>query len=171
MNCLNLSHKADSGRIASSPASPPPSRFPPDAPKIVGFVMTPPFAYHWMSKLGSDPFPAIPNGATPPLILMCGIFRSGSFQLKLKALFSSPTNPETTECAASSFDWNEDFTLSSTPVTALFAPFIPSRNFCLIPVSFPPVRLSINVRPDVKYPFTASCDAATTPLIPPPFCS
>ena len=35
-------------------------------------------------------------------------------------------------------------------------------------VSLPPVRLSIKVYPDVKYPFTPSIAAAATPLIPPP---
>ncbi len=45
------------------------------------------------------------------------------------------------------------------------------KNLFLISVSFPPVRLSTKVNPDVYAPLMPSHPAATMPLIPPPFSS
>ncbi len=43
-----------------------------------------------------------------------------------------------------------------------------SDHLFFISVSFPPVKLSIKVKPSVKSPFTPSTAAAATPFIPPP---
>lgn len=61
--------------MASFPSFPPPSSVFPLTPNMVGCVSIPPFAFHFTSKDGSLPFPAIPNGDFPPLTDIFGIFR------------------------------------------------------------------------------------------------
>ena len=165
-----FSHNWERGTIASGPASPPAIKFPLSGliPNAVGCVIIPPFLYHSIENLGSEPFPAIPYGACPPLTLMCGRLRCGSDHLKLNAPLILSSAPVTTLFAASSLSLNACLIFPRTFVTAVWAAFSLFVNALVMEDNFPPVNVSTVLITLEKVLCTPAIAPATTPLMPPP---
>ena len=83
----------------------------------------------------------MPKGASPPLTLMCGSFKSGSFHEKLKTPFILSIAPDTTDLAASSFEENADLIPSKTDDTVSFAACILDAMVERMLSSLPPVNV------------------------------
>ena len=107
-----MSMREDTPTTASGPVSPPPSRWFPDAPKIVGLFKIMPlfiaFLYHSTLKCGMDGGFRLKE----PEMEKCGSLIFGRLQLKLKMLFSLFTTPCT-----------KDQTLLNTLVKVDLIPF------------------------------------------------
>ena len=88
---------------------------------MVGFVITPPFAYQSIERLGTL------GGAilNSPDIEKCGSFIFGVGISRLKKLLILSIIPLTKSATAVSFSLNQFFIPSSAPFTAFPAAFIP----------------------------------------------
>ena len=93
------------------------------------------FAYHSTEKCGREPLPPMPNGAWPPLTLMCGSFGLGILRC------NPEKNPETFSVTV----FAADDTLSNAPVDIDFIfGAVPSKNPLIAVHAFPAAVLALS---------------------------